>query len=111
MQHVNPKWLRNFSYSILLVDILLFGGYYLLSSIGASQQTINYWGITPLVLIIASIHIAMTLLVYPFIRKLSEWAAFVAVMVPYGLLLSAVIETSGNVNLWYRALFIILVLC
>lgn len=109
MQHVNPKWLRNFSYSILLVDILLFGGYYLLSSIGASQQTINYWGITPLVLIIASIHIAMTLLVYPFIRKLSEWAAFIAVMVPYGLLLSAVIETSGNVNLWYRVLFIMLV--
>jgi PAS domain S-box-containing protein len=30
-------------------------------------------------------------------------------MVPYGLLLSAVIETSGNINLFYRGLFVILV--
>jgi PAS domain S-box-containing protein len=109
MQHVNPKWLRNFSYSILSVDVLLFAGYFYLKITDASQSSIDYWGITPLILVLAVIHVATTLLVYPFVKKVSEWAAFVTAMVPYGLLLSAVIETSGNVNLWYRALFVILV--
>lgn len=109
MQHVNPKWLRNFCYSILSVDILLFVGYFYLDFINADQDTLNYWGITPLILVLAAIHIIITLFVYPFVRKMSEWAAFVVATVPYGILLSAVIETSGNINLWYRALFIIAV--
>lgn len=109
MQHVSPKWLRNFCYSILSIDILFIAGYFLLSSTNATQSTIDYWGLTTPVLILAGIHIAVTLFVYPFIRKISEWAAFVTAMIPYGILLSAVIETSGNTNLWYRVLFIILV--
>ncbi len=109
MQHVNPKWLRNFSYSVLSIDVLLFAGFFLLRSTNASQQVLDYWGITPIVLVLASIHIIVTLFIYPFVRKVSEWGAFIAAMVPYGLVLSAVIETSGNVNLWYRALFIMLV--
>lgn len=109
MQHVNPKWLRNFTYSILSVDILLFAGYFYLDFINASKNTLDYWGITPLVLVFAGIHIFVTLLIYPFVKKVAEWAGFVTAMVPYGLLLSAVIETSGNTNLWYRVLFIILV--
>lgn len=109
MQNVNPKWLRNFVYSTLIVDVFLVAGYFYLDYINAGQRTLDFWGITPLVLIIAGIHVFITLFVYPFVRRLSEWAAFVTAMVPYGLLLSAVIETSGNVNLFYRALFIILV--
>ncbi len=109
MQHVKPKWLRNYAYSVLLVDILLFAGYYFLKVTNASQSRIDFWGITPMVLVIASVHIFITLVVYPLVRQYSEWAAFVTAMVPYGLLLSAVIETSGNTNLLYRGLFIILV--
>lgn len=109
MQHVNPKWLRNFSYSVLSIDVLLFAGFFLLRSTNASQQVLDYWGITPIVLVLASIHIIVTIFIYPFVRKVSEWGAFIAAMVPYGLVLSAVIETSGNTNLWYRALFVILV--
>ncbi len=109
MQHVKPKWLRNYAYSVLLVDILLFAGYYFLKATNASQSRVDFWGITPMVLVIASVHIFITLVVYPLVRQYSEWAAFVTAMVPYGLLLSAVIETSGNTNLLYRGLFIILV--
>lgn len=109
MQHVNPKWLRNYVYSVLLVDVLLFAGYYFLKVTNAGQERVDFWGITPLVLIIASVHIFTVIVVYPIIRKYSEWAAFVTAMIPYGLLLSAVIETSGNTNLLYRALFVMLV--
>lgn len=109
MQHVNPKWLRNFCYSTLLLDVLLFGGYFYLQTTSASQKTLDFWGITPAVLIISVIHIIVTLLIYPLIRKKTEWGAFVTAMVPYGLLLSAAIETSGNMNIFYRILFIILV--
>lgn len=109
MQHVNPKWLRNFCYLTLLLDVFLFVGYYLLQATNASQSTQNFWGITPFVLIIAVVHIIVTLFVYPIVRKRSEWAAFVTAMVPYGLLLSAIIETSGNMNMFYRALFVLLV--
>lgn len=109
MQHVNPKWLRNFCYSTLIIDILFFGGYFYLQTSNANQQTLDFWGITPVILIISAIHILITVLIYPVIRKKSEWGAFVTAMVPYGLLLSAVIETSGNTNFIYRILFIMLV--
>lgn len=109
MQHVNPKWLRNFCYSTLLIDVFLFAGYFYLQATKANQQKLDYWGITSMVLIIAIVHMISVILIYPLLRKRSEWAAFVIAMVPYGLLLSAVIETSGNINLFYRALFIILV--
>lgn len=109
MQHVNPKWLKNYVYSLLLVDVGLFAGYFYLSNSDVSQKTIDFWGITPVVLVIAGIHVLTTILIYPLVRKRSEWAAFVTALVPYGILLSAIIETSGNVNLFYRVLFIILV--
>jgi len=109
MQHVKPKWLRNYCYSLLVVDMLLIAGYLLINATNASQSVIDYWGITPLVLVIAGIHIFTTLVVYPLIRKRSEWAAFVTALVPYGLLLSAIIETSSNTNIIYRLLFINLV--
>lgn len=109
MQHVNPKWLRNFCYSTLLFDVFLFGGYYFLQATNASQSRIDFWGITTFVLTLAAIHVFVTIFIYPIIKKRSEWAGFVTALVPYGIMLSAVIETSGNVNLVYRVLFIILV--
>lgn len=109
MQHVNPKWLRNFCYSTLLFDVFLFGGYYFLQATNASQNRIDFWGITPFILTLAAIHVFVTIFIYPIIKKRSEWAGFVTALVPYGIMLSAVIETSGNVNLFYRVLFIILV--
>jgi PAS domain S-box-containing protein len=109
MQHVNPKWLRNFCYSTLLFDVFLFGGYYFLQATNASQSRIDFWGITPFVLTLSAIHVFVTIFIYPIIKKRSEWAGFVTALVPYGIMLSAVIETSGNVNLIYRVLFIILV--
>ena len=109
MQHVKAKWLRNYCYSVLVVDALMFAAYFYFQMAGVSQSIIDYWGITPLVLVIAGIHVLITLLIYPLIRKRSEWAAFVTAMVPYGLLLTAAIETSGNTNLVYRTLFIVLV--
>lgn len=109
MQHVKPKWLKNYVYSLLLVDVGLFAGYFYLYNSDVSQKTIDFWGITPVVLVIAGIHALTTILIYPLVRKRSEWAAFVTALVPYGILLSAIIETSGNVNLFYRVLFIILV--
>jgi PAS domain S-box-containing protein len=90
----------------LVVDVLFFVGYFLLNQPGVPQTTQDYWAITPLVLIVAGIHAAFTVLVYPFLRKKTEWVAFVIDAVLFGIVLAAVIETSGNVNLVYRALFI-----
>lgn len=109
MQHVKPKWLAAYAYSTLLVDLCLVLGYFYLQNTTVSQATIDYWGITPLVLVLVGIHVVATVVIYPLVRKFSEWGAFLVSMVPYGLLLSAIIETSGNVNLVYRLLFIILV--
>lgn len=109
MQHVKPAWLRNVVYSTVAVYIAFFAGYFLLDAVNASQSVVDFWGLTPFVLVLAGIGMFVSIVVYPFIRRLSEWAAFVTALVPFGLMLSAVIETSGNVNIVYRVLFIILV--
>lgn len=108
MQHVRVKWLKNYCYSLLSVDLLIFLGYFYFKS-QQNQSAIEYWGLNTVVLVFATIHVFVTLVLYPIARKRSEWAAFVTAMVPYGLLLSAVIETSGNTNVFYRLLFINLV--
>lgn len=109
MQHVKPKWLSAYAYSTLLVDAALVLGFFYFQNVAVSQSTIDYWGITPLVLVFVALHASVTLFVYPLVRRLSEWAGFITAMVPYGLLLSVIIETSGNVNVVYRLLFIVLV--
>lgn len=109
MQHVKPAWLRNFVYSTVLVYIAFFAGYFLFEAIDAPQSIIDFWGITPFVVALAGIGIIVSLVAYPLLRKFSEWAAYVTAMVPFGLLVSAVIETSGNTNPIYRLLFIFLV--
>lgn len=109
MQHVKSKWLRNFVIVTLGIDALFVAGYFVMQNGQFSDSIVAYWGLTPLILVLAITSIVIGAAVYPFLRKVSEWAAFVTAMVPYGLLLSAAIETSGNVNLVYRLLFIILV--
>lgn len=109
MQHVKPKWLGIFAYSLLIFDVALYVTYFLFEYLKVSQSIKDYWGITPLILILAAIHFVTTITVFPWLRRKSQWAGFVASMVPHGLLMSAIIETSGNTNLVYRIMFIILV--
>jgi len=107
MQHVKPKWLQIYAYSLLVIDALFFAGYFLLSQPGVSEATRAYWGITPLVLIVAAVHAIFTVCIYPFLRKKTEWVSFIIAAVLFGIVMATVIETSGNVNLVYRGLFIV----
>lgn len=106
MQHVKSKWLQLYAYALLAVDALFVAGYFYLNQPGISQATKDFWAITPLVLVTIAVHVAYTLLVYPFLRKKTEWVAFAIAVVSFGIVMATVIETSGNTNLVYRAIFI-----
>lgn len=106
MQHIKAKWLQIYIYSLLIFDALFVVGYFWLQMPGISQATKDYWAINALVLTVVAVHAAITIFVYPFLRKKTEWVAFAITAVMFGIVLATVIETSGNVNLVYRALFI-----
>ena len=105
MQHVKPKWLHTYNYCLVFLDVALFVAYWLFSYLDVSQATRDYWGITSTILIIATVHAAYSLLIYPFVHKKNEWMAFAIAMMIFGTLWAGIIETSGNTNLWYRAGF------
>lgn len=106
MQHVKASWLKKYIYSQVFIDALLIAGYFYMNNVPVAEATYNYWGLTPLILIVASIHAILALLVYPFTRRKWEWISFAVVTTAFGVVLAAVIETSGNVNLIYRSLFV-----
>lgn len=105
MQHVPLKWIHRYNLVLVGLDFLLFFFYWFFQYTDASQATIKHWGITPLILIIAGVHIVYSLLIYPFVRKYNEWITYAISTMIYGVLLASIIETSGNVNLWYRFAF------
>lgn len=106
MQHVKSKWLRTYAYSLLAFDVIFFVAYFYFIAADVPQSIRDYWGITPLVLIVAGVHAFITIFIYPLIRKRSDWMASVVSMVTFGIVLATLIETTGNVNLVYRGLFI-----
>jgi len=110
MQHVPLKWLHRYNLFLVGLDGLLLFFYWYFQYSGASQATIDHWGITPLILIIAGVHAGYSLFIYPFVRKYNEWIAYSFTAVVYGVLWAAIIETSGNTNLWYRIGFAVWVL-
>jgi PAS domain S-box-containing protein len=107
MQNVPVKWLHRYNLFLAFLDVLLFVVFGLFSFTEASQATVDYWGITPIILAIAGIHLFYVLAIYPFARKSNQWIAHAVSMMIYGVLFASIIETSGNVNLWYRLGFAI----
>jgi signal transduction histidine kinase len=109
MQHVPSKWLNRYNLVLVGLDGLLFFFYWYFQYSDASQATLDQWGITPVILVIAALHASYSLLIYPLVSKKNDWMAFAIAMMIFGTLWAGIIETSGNTNLWYRAGFAIYV--
>jgi len=102
MQHVPIKWLHRFNLFLVVLDVLIFVFYFLFDFTGASERTVSYWGITPVILVIAGVHFVYSMVIYPLTRRFSEWITYAVSQMIFGILFAAIIETSGNTNLWYR---------
>lgn len=104
MQHVKLSWLRALNYSLVGVSAVLGAVYLAFEYLNVSEATKQHWGITPLILLLATIHAAFVVVSDRlFLRKI-PWLTTVISIALYGFLCSSIIEASGNVNIVYRVL-------
>lgn len=109
MQHVPRGWLSVFTYTLLGVDILILLAYLGIQVISHHPENFDNWGITPLILILVLCHAVYTLILFPIIRRRSEWVAAIISQVLYLLVFTALIETSSYNNLVIRIGYIVLI--
>jgi PAS domain S-box-containing protein len=109
MQHVKLSWLRAFNYSLVGVSAVLGAAYLTFEYLNVSEATKDYWGITPLILLLAAIHAAFVFVSDRLFFRRIPWLTVVISIALYGFLCSSIIESSGNVNIAYRVLLGIVV--
>jgi len=107
MQHVKTEWLKAFNYALVALSSVLCLAYFVFESTGASQNVKDRWGITPLILALATIHATYVFFSHKFIMKKQPWLAGLISIALYSFLIASIIESSGNTNIIYRAVFII----
>lgn len=108
MQHVKKTWLSWLAYGLLSIDALLVLAYLGLEASGNAQWK-EMWGITPTILTIAAVHAVYITTIFPLLRKKQEWWASIVSLSIYGVLFAAIIENSGNTNLYYRFGYAVLI--
>src|SRR5688572_4281114 len=102
MKHVPAKWLFIIHYCLLAVDLALVGGFVFQQLTHASPAAVAYWGITPGILTLASIHFIYGVIVYPLVRRKNLWFATLFSFMLMDILFATLLETSGNTNYVYR---------
>lgn len=102
MQHVKKEWLTVYNWLLVALDTLFFAAYILFNSNGRDPAQYEHWGITPLILVVAAMHAAYVLFIFPFVRKKSEWTGNFISFALFIFLFAAIIETSQYSNLWIR---------
>lgn len=105
MQHVLPRWLRVFNYTLIGLDIVVLASYSIFHLVSLPLSAQEYWGITPAVLLLAFLHACFALFVYPFIERYSIWFANFISLVLFGLLIVTLFAGSNN-NLVYYGLLV-----
>lgn len=98
MQHINPKWLKLFTYVLALTSAMFCAGYLLLNYFDASPQIFDKWGMELPLIILAVTHLLYSALIYRFIEKKSPWLASIISLSLYGFLLMAALELSQHSN-------------
>lgn len=109
MQHVKPRWLTIYARTLLAIDVLIFSAYYYFSAVNPNQEQIEHWGLTPLILITAFVHALYVLLIFPLVRKRSEWIGSLVSIVIFIFLVVAQIEVSEYYNLTIRGGYALLI--
>lgn len=108
MQHVKKSWLSWLAYGLLTIDALLVLAFLGLEAAGTTEMKAR-WGITPTILTIAAVHAVYISVIFPVLRKKQEWWASIVSLSIYGVLFAAIIESSGNTNIYYRLGYAVLV--
>lgn len=109
MQHVKKSWLSVYAYTLLGVDVLLIGFYVWINQPTHDTSSYAHWGITPLILGLALVHALYIAIVFPLVRRKSEWFGSFVSAVIFIILMAALIETSQYNNLVIRFAYVLFV--
>lgn len=109
MQTVERRWLLLLNWILVGVDVAGIAAYLSFRYGTVGEQTILFWGITPLIAGICAAHALYGLLIYPWASKRSLWFSTIVGFTLIGILVSSIIETSHGVNYYYRAASIVFV--
>lgn len=102
MQSVKQRWLTIYAWILAGIDILIIVAYIVIHN--SSLNSVNYttWGITPLILGIACVHLMYVAVFFRFVSKKSEPVATFISVTLFLFLFAALIETSQYNNLAIR---------
>jgi two-component system, OmpR family, sensor histidine kinase VicK len=102
MQPVKKKWLDLLSYGLLGLDALFAVIFLIHQTVGLPESIVKRWGIATPVLIVAVVHALYVLVIYPWFSKKMTWLSSVISIVLFAMVMTTIIDYSGNTNLVYR---------
>ena len=109
MEHVKKSWLDLFNGALLLLDTIFVAVYYYFHAVSFNPGVQQRWGIDKTTLIVVGIHVVCTLVFYPLLSRRLLWLSNIVTFAVFAMVVSTIIDSSGNTNIVYRLGYALLV--
>lgn len=109
MQTVERRWLLLLNWILVGVDVIGLIAYAGFRYLGVEEHVVSFWGITPLVAGICTVHALYGLLVYPRVSRRNLWFSSIVGFTLSGILLLTVIGASHGAAHYYQLLAIVFI--